>query len=61
MRKDLVDILACPQCKNPLKLVVEVEEADGDVSTGTLVCEACPERYPIEDSIPNLIPPQMRE
>lgn len=59
MKRDLVDILACPQCKGPLRLVSD-EEREGDVVRGTLVCESCPERYPIEDAIPNLLPPHLR-
>ena len=59
MKKDLMDILACPVCKSGLKL--EADETDGeDVIRGSIVCEACDERYPIEDSIPNLLPPDLR-
>ena len=59
MRKDLMDILACPVCKGSLELKVDEEEGD-DVIKGTLLCAACNESYPIEDSIPNLLPPQLR-
>lgn len=59
MKKDLLDILACPLCKSPLTLTVE-EETDVEVVRGTLHCENCPEDYPIEDSIPNLLPPSLR-
>ncbi len=56
MRRDLIDILACPTDKAPLTLAVEY--ADGqDVVTGTLTCAACGAAYPIHDSIPNLLPP----
>jgi len=60
MRKDTLDILACPLCKAPLDLTVEQEEA-GEVIRGYLTCHQCSERYPIEDSIPNLLPPEMRQ
>ncbi len=60
MRKDLVEILACPMCKSPLELTVESEAGD-EVIQGYLTCAKCPERYPIEDRIPNLLPPQMRQ
>jgi uncharacterized protein YbaR (Trm112 family) len=59
MRKDLMDILACPMCKGSLELTVE-EELDDDVVKGNLTCNACNEEYPIEDSIPNLLPPDLR-
>ena len=59
MKKDLMEILACPVCKSGLELRVEAEDRD-DVITGSLVCHQCNETYPIDDSIPNLLPPQMR-
>ena len=59
MRKDIVDILACPMDKSPLELTID--EANGDeVIQGALTCSRCGERYPIEDRIPNLLPPAMR-
>ena len=59
MKRDLLDILACPMCKSPLALTVE-EENEVEVVRGTLQCEGCRETYPIEDSIPNLLPPNLR-
>ena len=56
MRRDLMGILACPVCKGALELTVEREEGE-EVITGQLTCSACNETYPIEDSIPNLLPP----
>ena len=55
-----MDILCCPMDKHELDLEVDREE-DGEVLDGTLVCTECGERYPIEDGIPNLLPPDMRE
>ena len=59
MKKDLMEILACPVCKGKLELRVETEE-DDEVVTGSLICAKCDESYPIEESIPNLLPPDMR-
>ena len=59
MRKDLVSILVCPLCKGTLHLRVDKEEEE-DVEKGALVCPRCNESYPIEDSIPNLLPPSLR-
>ena len=59
MKKELMEILACPVCKGDLELRVTTE-ADDDVVEGSLECAQCDETYPIEDSIPNLLPPQLR-
>ncbi len=59
MRKDLLDILACPLCKGELRLAAEEESAE-EVVRGQLTCSQCGETYPITDSIPNLLPPELR-
>ena len=59
MKKELMEILACPVCKGDLELTIEAEEGD-EVITGSLVCAKCDETYPIDDAIPNLLPPAMR-
>jgi uncharacterized protein YbaR (Trm112 family) len=59
MKKDLMKILVCPVCKAELELKV-LEEADGEIMTGNLRCTACGTDYPIEESIPNMLPPELR-
>ena len=44
--KELLDILACPQCKGELQLT---EAPDG------LICGACSLVYPIRDDIPIML------
>jgi uncharacterized protein YbaR (Trm112 family) len=46
--------------KSPLTLSIEQEEGD-QVIQGSLTCSQCGEVYPIEDRIPNLLPPNMRD
>jgi uncharacterized protein YbaR (Trm112 family) len=60
MRKSLLDILVCPVDKSPLTLTIEEETGD-EVVQGALTCQKCGEAYPIEDRIPNLLPPSMRD
>lgn len=60
MKKELMDILACPVCKGDLQLNV-TEEKDGDVVSGSLYCQKCDYHYPITDSIPNLLPPYLNK
>jgi uncharacterized protein YbaR (Trm112 family) len=55
-----MEILACPMCKGELTLTID-EEREGEVIAGILYCARCDERYPIEDSIPNLLPPDLRK
>jgi uncharacterized protein len=45
IRKELLDILACPVCKTPVRL-----EDD------RLVCDSCKRRYRIDDGIPVMLP-----
>lgn len=60
MKRDLMDILACPVCKGTLELSVTKEE-DDEVVEGNLRCQECAQDYPIEDTIPNLLPPSLRD
>ncbi len=54
-----MEILVCPVCKGELQLAVEEEDGD-EIVIGSLFCAACDEAYPIEDTIPNLLPPELR-
>ena len=59
MKESLMEIICCPVDKHELELTVD--ERDGDeIIEGTLSCPECGETYPIEDGIPNLLPPDMR-
>jgi uncharacterized protein YbaR (Trm112 family) len=60
MRQDLMEILVCPLCKGTLTLTIAAVEGD-EVLTGVLTCAACNQQYPIDDGIPNLLPPEMRQ
>lgn len=59
MKRDLMEILACPLCKGSLELDV-TEENRREVVSGRLYCHRCNVEYPIEDTIPNMLPPDMR-
>lgn len=57
MKREILSILACPVCKGELQLGVS-EENDGEIVSGSLHCPKCDEHYPINDSIPCLLPPE---
>ncbi len=46
IRKELLDILACPQCKGPLETPAE---------ENGLICEKCRLFYEIKDDIPIML------
>ena len=46
MNKDLLDILACPKCKGPVRLLAD---------QSAFVCDACRLSYAVVDDIPNFI------
>lgn len=50
--KDLLDILACPKCKGPVKLT---DRKDG------LICDACRLLYEIRDGIPVMLIDEAKE
>lgn len=54
MRKDLMNILACPVCKSDLTLTADLE-AEDDVIEGKLNCQHCKVDYPITGSVPNFV------
>ncbi len=54
-----MDILVCPVCKGELELSVD-KESEQEIVTGSLNCRKCNVRYPIVDTIPNLLPPEQR-
>lgn len=56
-----MDIICCPVDKHDLDLEVDERDDDDEILQGTLTCTECGETYPIEDGIPNLLPPDMRE
>ncbi len=60
MKRDLLDILACPVCKGSLELAVE-KESEHEIVSGSLYCRKCDEHYSIVDTIPNLLPPEQRD
>ncbi len=60
MKESLMDVICCPIDKSDLELTVD-ERDDEEIIAGTLTCTECGETYPIEDGIPNLLPPDMRD
>jgi uncharacterized protein YbaR (Trm112 family) len=60
MKPELMEFLVCPLCHADLNLTPGTE-ADGEIIDGSLKCTKCGEKYPIEDGIPNLLPPDMRQ
>lgn len=60
MKRELMEILACPVCKGELELNVE-EEKESEIISGSLYCPKCAVHYPIKDAIPNLLPPEPQD
>ena len=60
MKESLVDILCDPLDKSDLELHVTKREGD-EIIEGKFVGTVTGEEYPIEDGIPDLRPPDMRD
>lgn len=50
--QDLLDILVCPSCKEPVR---PKDPAAGDDVQSWLVCTGCGLRYPVRDDIPIML------
>jgi uncharacterized protein YbaR (Trm112 family) len=50
--QELLDILACPKCKQPVHL---------NTGADALVCDACKLAYPIVDDIPVMLIDEARK
>lgn len=60
MKRQLLDILACPVCKsNPLDLEVTRESEKG-IEEGKLTCPNCRREYPICEGIPDMLPAESK-
>src|SRR3954470_15618611 len=55
MNRDLLTILACPQCHAGLSLDVG-READSEIESGILRCSRCAAAYPIVRGVPRFVP-----
>jgi uncharacterized protein len=60
MRPDLMQILCCPLDQADLQLTSR-KTVGGEIIDGVLTCTKCGTEYPIEDGIPNLLPPSERD
>jgi len=60
MRPDLMEILRCPVCRGELTLTATTRDGT-EILTGNLHCAKCRADYPIEDGIPDLLPPDQRD
>lgn len=61
MKKQMIEILACPIDKNhPLELH-EIKSKNEVVSEGVLFCSKCLRFFPIIEEIPIMLPDELRD
>ncbi len=61
MRRQMLDVLACPEDRHaPLELHV-CSESGGEVEEGALYCTKCSRFYPIVEGIPVMLPDGLRD
>jgi SAM-dependent methyltransferase len=56
MKRELLSILRCPVCAEPLTLCDEAEQR-GEIASGRLICGGAGHSFPIENAIPRFVPP----
>jgi ubiquinone/menaquinone biosynthesis C-methylase UbiE/uncharacterized protein YbaR (Trm112 family) len=55
MRRRLVDLLACPECRGSIEVLESRAENAVRILQGTLRCTSCARQYPIEKGVPRLV------
>ncbi len=60
MKMELMEILVCPMCRGSLDLTITTQDTD-EIVEGLLTCTECAETYAITNTIPNMLPPSLRD
>lgn len=60
MKKNMLNILACPIDKNHPLEVYELKTEEDVIINGALFCNKCSRFYPIIDEIPIMLPDELR-
>ena len=60
MKRQLLDILACPICKNH-PLILHIFEEEKEIVEGVMMCNNCNRWYPIIEEIPYMLPDELRD
>src|SRR5262249_32401738 len=55
MRRSLVELLACPECRGAVEVAESREENAIRILQGTLRCTSCARAYPIDRGVPRLV------
>lgn len=58
MRRELLNLLACPACQQPnLDIATGDDDGGEEIHDGSLICGACGATYPISGGIPRFVVP----
>ncbi len=56
-----MEILACPICKSPSLELLVFKEDEIEIEMGIIICTECNRYYPIRNTIPIMLPDNMRK
>ena len=57
---DMLDRLACPECKNFSMELKSSSIENYEIIKGEIICLRCHRQYPINEGIPNMLPDELR-
>lgn len=57
---DMLDRLACPECKNFSVELKSFLTKHNEIIEGEISCSSCRRQYPINEGIPNMLPDDLR-
>ncbi len=55
MKRDHLQLLVCPDCRRPFRLVGPTENHSDDIDAGLLSCDSCPSQFPIVRGVPRFV------
>lgn len=61
MKRELLETLACPNCKQNLFRLQIYKSREDDILEGEINCKNCSDLFPIVDSIPIMLPKYLRQ
>jgi uncharacterized protein YbaR (Trm112 family) len=59
MKVQLLEVLACPDCKKSSLILVDIKNERKEIKMGVLECRKCHRKFPVRNGVPHLLPKEL--